>query len=114
MPLQALQHAHPSHLVFLPELAQDVAVNGVLHKADIKALDAEVEVPKPEHETAGGREGGGLEGLRLQGPGSTAKGKHPQPAGSLSLQHRHFWEHQCRSALSRQLAQLPAQTGFLR
>lgn len=80
---EARQHAHPSHLVLLPELAQDVAVDGVLHKADIKALDAEVEVPKPEDEAVGRREGDGLEGLRLPEQGITAGGKHPQPVGSL-------------------------------
>lgn len=68
-PAKAQQHAHPSHLVLLPELAQDVAVNGVLHKADIEALDAEIEVPKPEHKAVEGREGNRLEGL-----GSTTGG----------------------------------------
>ena len=53
--LRAQQHTQPSHLVLLPELVQNVAVNGILHKADVKALYAEVEVPKPEDEAVGGR-----------------------------------------------------------
>lgn len=49
------QHTWPTHLVLLPELAQDVVVNGVLDKADVEALNAEIEVPKPEDEAAGRR-----------------------------------------------------------
>lgn len=85
-PAEAWQHSHPSHLVLLPELAQDVAVDGILHKADVKALDAEVEIPKPEHKAVGGREGDEMEGQRLPESGSTAGGKtssacgQPQPA----------------------------------
>jgi len=104
MPLGAQQRldsiAQGSHLVLLPELAEDVAVDGILHKADVEALDAEVEVPKPEHEAVGGKEGKGLEGPRRPEPGSAASGEHPQPLGSLGLQHRRSQEHQRRSALS--------------
>lgn len=42
------------HLILLPELTQDIAVNGILHKTDVQALDAEIEVPEPEHEAVDG------------------------------------------------------------
>lgn len=58
------------HLILLPELAQDIAVNGILHKADVQALDAEIEVPKPEHEAADSSKGNRLKGLRLPEPGT--------------------------------------------
>lgn len=61
--LAAQQHTRPSHLVLLPELVQHVAVDGVLDEADIEALYAKVEVPKPEDEAVG------WEGSGLPGPG---------------------------------------------
>lgn len=42
------------HLVLLPELVKLVAVNGKLDEVQVIALDAEVEVPKPEHEAVRG------------------------------------------------------------
>lgn len=94
------------HLILLPELAQDIAVNGILHKADVQALDAEIEVPKPKHEAVNGSKGNGLKRLRLPEPG-TAGVRCPQPGGSLSPQHRCSWEHWHRSVLSQQPGQLP-------
>lgn len=44
------------HLVLLPELVELVAVNGKLDEVQVIALDAEVEVPKPEHEAVPGWE----------------------------------------------------------
>lgn len=109
---KAPQHSPPAHLVLLPELAQDIAVNGVLHKADVQAFDTEVEVPKPEHEAVGGMENGGLDRSRLPEPGSSVGGKRPRAVSSSTCST--YWEHQRRSTLSQQLGQPPALPRFLR
>lgn len=38
------------HLVFLPELVELLAVDGKFDEVQVVALDAEVQVPEPEHE----------------------------------------------------------------
>lgn len=42
------------HLVLLPELVELIAVNGKLDEMQVIALNAEVEIPKPEHEAVRG------------------------------------------------------------
>lgn len=57
------------HLVFLPELVELLTIDGKLDKVQVIALDAEVQVSKPEHEAVPGREEGwsaGSMGRRAQ------------------------------------------------
>lgn len=50
------------YLVLLPELVELITVNGKLDKVQVIALNAEVEVPKPEHEAVQGWGSGGSMG----------------------------------------------------
>lgn len=64
------------HLVLLPELVELVAVNGKLDEVQVIALDAEVEVPKPEHEAVWGWGSAGSVGRKSP----TQILLHPQPS----------------------------------
>lgn len=50
------------HLVFLPELVELLAVDGKFDKVQVVALNAEVQVPEPEHEAIWRRRSAGSKG----------------------------------------------------
>lgn len=61
--------AQSPHLVLLPELLELIVVDGKLDEVQIIALNAEIQVPEPEHETDGSGWGGGVSGVpRIEVP----------------------------------------------
>lgn len=48
--IEAVQRQRP-HLIPLPQQRQLIAVDGAFHHVDVVVLDAEVQIPEPEHNT---------------------------------------------------------------
>lgn len=63
------------HLILLPQLMELVTVNGELDKVQVIALNAEVQVPKPEYKAVCGWRFSGSMGLK--GSTQILLGPHP-------------------------------------